>query len=391
MNFDFELNLPYTLVSGENSSDLVGEKTKNYGEKALLIMDPFFKGGPVAEKIIGSLKNAGVEVVEFYDVVPNPRNTTIDRAADLARQNQCKAVVAVGGGSTIDTAKAVALVAHYGGKCWEYTERLGEEVKRPDKPGLPLIAVTTTAGTGSEVTPYAVINNPEVREKNSISNPAIYARTVIIDPVLMLNMPRKTTALTGIDAFCHCFESYLHTGSTFWSEMLSLQGMKVFAENIRECCFNGQNLEARTKMAWANTLGGMAIAVSGCTIPHAIGQPVGAMTDAAHGATLAACYPAILRWTLPVAQDKFAITAEILDPSVKNLSEKEKAERLPEICENLFEELVGEKLTFGGFGLKEDEIDPLADLIIKCFTWNLEFHPKVPSKEEIICLIKESM
>lgn len=391
MTCEFEMNLPYTLVSGANKVDLVGQKAKELGNKALLIMDPFFKDGPVAKRVLDSLSAAGVAVEEFYDVVPNPRNTTIDRACEIARNTKCEVVIAVGGGSTIDTAKAVAFVAYHGGECWDYVERLDGDVKRPSEPGLPLIAVATTAGTGSEVTPYSVINNTSIREKCSISNPAIYAKVVILDPVLMANMPRKVTALTGIDAFSHCFESYMHTGSTLWSEMLSIQGMKLFAENIRECCFNGQNLEARTQMAWANTLGGMAIAISGCTVPHAIGQPVGAMTDAAHGATLVACYPAVLRWTIPIAEEKFAVAAEILDPSVKNLSTREKAEKLPDICEKLFEELIGEKLTLGGFGLKEEEIEPLADLIFKSYTWNLEFHPKVPNKEELINLIKASM
>lgn len=391
MKYDFELNLDVNIYSGNGKVDLIADKVKALGTKVFLVMDPFFKGSDISKRIINDITRKDINVVEFYDIVPNPRNTTIDAAAGIMRSNGCDIVVAVGGGSTIDTAKAISLVVRHGGECWEYTERSGAEVKRPKGSTPPIIAVPTTSGTGSEVTIYAVVNNKLIGSKNTIVNPIILPRIAILDPELTMFLPREITALAGIDAFSHCFESYISSHATVWSEMISIHGMKLFSENIRECCFNGVNLNARANMMWASALGGMGITIAGATVPHALGQPIGAKTDAPHGGTLAACLPAIIRWTLPCFEEKLAITAEILDPSINNLSLKDKASCLPDIMEKLFTEIIGERATFKKYGIKRNEISAIADLVIESFSFDLNKHPKIPNRDDLIYLIQESM
>lgn len=385
---DYSVTLPTKLFYGAGSINSVGEKVASYGKKVFLMVDPFLRGGVLASKIISSIKEKGVEVIEFYDIVPNPRNTTIDGAIETVKQEKCDVIAAVGGGSAIDSAKAVALVAVHGGKCWEYTERLGENVKRPNTKGLPLIVVPTTSGTGTEATPFAVINNPELHLKCTIVNHVTYPDIAIVDPEILVSKPPKLTALTAIDTFAHAFEAYISIHATPWVEMVALESIRLFAENIRECYKNGSNIEARAKMAFSCSLGGIAIANAGVTIPHALGQPLSALTDAPHGGTIAACINQVIEWTLPVCEDKFGKIAEIFDPSLCNLSAPEKARKLPEILRALFAE-INVTDTFGSYGLKEDQIGKFADIVFTSFNQDLLCHPKkIQGKQDVIDIIK---
>lgn len=386
----FKVNFPVEVFFGDGEIDRVGEITKRYGKKAFIVLDPFLKGSNIEEKVEKELIESGVEFDSFYDVVPNPTVELIDKGAEIVRNGNYNIVIAIGGGSSIDTGKGIALLATNEGSCWDYTERLGATVVRPNASGLPLIAVPTTAGTGSEATPYAVINNPELHQKCTIVNPLVFPTVSIVDPALMVSMPPMLTALTGIDAFSHAFESYINVNAHPFSEMIALKSMKYFAQNIREAVKNGSNIEARQNMALACTLGGMAIAHAGTTLPHALGQPLSGLTNAPHGGTIAACLPEVVEWTLPVAIEKFAVVAEILDPSLKSESIEQKASKLPLVMENLFSE-IGADVTFGGYGLKEDQVEILADTVYTSFQLDLKGHPKVANKEDIIHLIRKCM
>jgi alcohol dehydrogenase class IV len=385
-----KVNFPVEVFFGEGEINRVGEIAKRYGKKAFIVMDPFLKGSTIEEKVGRKLTESGVEFDSFYDVVPNPTVELIDKGADMVHNGDYNMVIAIGGGSSLDTGKGIALLATNEGSCWDYTERLGADIVRPKVTGLPLIAVPTTAGTGSEATPYAVINNPKIHQKCTIVNPLVFPTVSIVDPALMVSMPPMLTALTGIDAFSHAFESYINVNAHPFSEMIALESMKYFAQNIREAVKNGSNIEARQNMALACTLGGMAIAHAGTTLPHALGQPLSGLTNAPHGGTIAACLPEVVEWTLPVAIEKFAVVAEILDPSLKSESIEQKASKLPLVMENLFSE-IGADVTFGGYGLKEDQVEILADTVYTSFQLDLKGHPKVANKEDIINLIRKCM
>jgi alcohol dehydrogenase class IV len=251
-----------------------------------------------------------------------------------------------------------------------------------------LLVVPTTSGTGTEATPFAVINNPELGLKCAIVNPFIYPDVALIDPQILVSKPPKLTALTAIDTFCHALEAYISIHCTPWVEMVALESIRLFAANALQCVKHGDDLEARARMAFASTLGGMAIASAGVTVSHALGQPLGAMTDAPHGGTVAASTPYVIGWTLPECADKFARVAGILDPSTLGLSEIERAECLPDILKKLFSQL-GVTDTFRSYGLHPEQIDDFAQTVWTSFNQDLACHPKqINSKEEVADIVR---
>lgn len=228
----FTFQFPTQLHIGEGIRRQLGQIAAPYGKKAFIALDPFLKGTQTEKELIEDLSQYGISTVVFSDIVPNPRHTSIDEGAEQCRQEGCELVIAIGGGSAIDTAKAIALTAKWGGKCWDYTERQGENVRRPQGPGLPLIAIPTTAGTGTEATQFAVINNPEQVRKCTIITPYLYPKIAMIDPELMQTIPPQLTALTGIDTFAHAFEAYICKGHNSFSDALALHAMELFARSI---------------------------------------------------------------------------------------------------------------------------------------------------------------
>lgn len=387
----FNFYFPTEVHVGNGRRKELGKIVADYGKKALAVIDPFLKNSAICQEILDDLESNGVEWVTFFDIVPNPRKNTIDHGISICRQEECDVVVTVGGGSTIDTAKAIALAAVYGGSCWDYTERQGEEVKRPENPGLPLIAVPTTAGTGTETTQAAVINNPEQVRKCSIVNPSVYPKISIIDPVLMRTIPPELTALTGIDTFAHAFEAYICKGQNDFSDALALHAISLFSKSIRRAVKDGDDMEARQMMAMSCSLAGAAFSNAGVCLPHAMGQPLSAFTDAPHGGTLAACIPQIIEWTIPAAQDRLAKVAEVMDmDAVYGKSEEEKAKYLPVLMKELYEDL-DVHVTFSGYGLKKEDADAFVDLCFVAFQQDIDNHPKEVTRQDVYDLLMKCM
>ncbi|MCD8355945.1 MAG: iron-containing alcohol dehydrogenase [Clostridia bacterium] len=388
---NFQFHFPTQLRIGEGERKQLGKIAAEYGKKAFLAFDPFLNGSTVQKEMLEDLSQNGVAYEIFSDIVPNPRNTSIDQGAELCRNTGCELVIAVGGGSAIDTAKAIALTAALGGSCWDYTERQGEYVKRPDRPGLPLIAIPTTAGTGTEATQFAVINNPEQVRKCTIITPLIYPCVSLIDPELMQSIPGQLTALTGIDTFAHAFEAYICKGHNEFSDALALHAMELFAKSIRTAVHDGSNLEARGMMAMSCTLAGAAFSHAGVCLPHAMGQPLSAFTDAPHGGTLAACIPQVIEWTIPYAEERLARVAEILDAdAVAGKTQAEKAAALPEIIGQLYDDL-NVHVSFSGYGLKEDDLDAFVDLCFTAYKQDMDQHPKPVTRQDVYDLVRKCM
>lgn len=389
---EFNFYCPTQIMAGAGRvKELAQIVLERGGSKVFLVVDPFLRNSEAEKKVIKDLEDHKIQHVEFYEIVSNPRNTSIDKGAQICIQENCDFIVAIGGGSGIDSAKAISLVAKFGGECWEYTERQGEDVKRPTGSGLPLVVCPTTAGTGTEATLVAVINNPEQTRKCAIINPAIYPTVSIIDAELMLSVPKELTALTGIDTFAHAFEAFICTGANELTDALAIHAMKLFSESIRDVVNDGNNIEARSKMAMSCCIAGAAFSNAGVCLPHAMGQPLSAFTDAPHGGTLAACLPQIIKWTIPSAQKKFAIVADIMDAKgVSGLGEKEKAEKLPGLFEKLYQDL-DVHVSFSGYGLKESDLEEFVDLCFTGFKQDIDHHPKKVNREDIKDIVKMCM
>lgn len=377
---------PTEIICGSGTLNKIKDITSSYGKNCLLVEDPFFKGSKLEKEIVSLLSDK--EVTIYSDVTPNPRTNDIDNGAKAAHIDF---IVAIGGGSAIDTAKAINVVYTNGGSSWDYTKGLNRVMKEIKKPLLPLIAIPTTAGTGTETTRYSVITNSQTHEKATIKSDLIFPIKSIVDPDLMLSVPRKTTALTGIDAFAHCFEAYIGTKANDFSDMFSLKGIELFANNIKKVCEDGNNIEARYNMALCSTLGGLSITHSATTLPHGIGQALSGIADAPHGGSIAVCMCEVIKWTLPQAKEKFAKVACIFDPSLKSKSIDEQANALPNILSSLFTEIIGSKVSMKDYGLTEDKIEDVANMALTNYNGDISRHPKVATKEDLIEIIKSAL
>jgi len=379
---------PTEIIFGAGVLEKLTEKTKNYGTNCLFVMDPFFKTSPLKEKIASLLPDK--KITYYAEVTPNPRTNDIDAGGKLCVENQIDFIVALGGGSAIDTAKAINIVATNGSSSWLYT-KVGDRKALPiTKKLLPLIAIPSTSGTGTEATRYSVITNSENHQKATIKFDEIFPTISFVDPQITASMPRKTTALTGIDAFAHNFEAYIGSKNNDFSEMFALKGIKLFAKSIRKACNEPNDLEARSDIALCSTLGGLSISHSATTLPHSIGQALSGITDAPHGGSIAVCMPEILEWTLPCAQEKMAKVACIFDASLKTKSEKEQADALPVILDNLFKEIIGQDLTMKDYGLTEDRIDDVVAMAMNNYHGDIDRHPKTASATDLRKIIEKA-
>lgn len=376
----FKCFIPMAEV-GNGIIDVIGEAAKNFGSSAMLIIDPFLDSKGLGDRIGILLKNADINMIKFTDIQPNPSCFSVDNAALIAREAKCEVILAVGGGSAIDLGKAVSILSINPGNSWEYTERSDHEIRRPAKT-LPLIAVPTTSGTGSETTPFAVLNNTAIREKSTIVSDMIYAKKVLVDPEQMITMPRRLTASTGFDAFAHCLEAYISLASTPFSKMVAREGMRIITEYLPQAVANGKNLNAREKMAWGSLLGGTAIATIGVALPHSLGQPVGGYCNAPHGESVAACIVEVLKMSYLANPKVFAEITDILEPSYYTKSIKQRAAVCPEVIQSFIDD-IGLRVRFRDFGLTEADIDKVTNIAMTGYYFDIQCHPLAVTELEI--------
>jgi alcohol dehydrogenase class IV len=386
---ELKCNLPVNVIFGVGKMKLLGDLVKNFGRRAFLVIDPYLEQTGMADEIASMLKKAKVETAKFADIKPNPVCWDVDKGAELAKQHRCNVVVGVGGGSALDTAKAIAVIAKNPGKSWDYVERSDQKVLRP-KEVLPIIAIPTTAGTGSEVTLYSVLNNPNVKEKSTIFSDLIFPKVALVDPDLMVSMPPRLTALTGIDALSHSVESFINIHANAYSKMIAKESIKWVARYLPEAVANGKNMEARSRMAWASTLGGIAIAHVGTVLPHAVGQPVSGLVNAPHGGSIASCLAKILQFSFTSNFERFAELAEAFDESVKTLPLRDRAEKSGELAQRLFRD-VGCEVRFSDFGMQEKDIDKATHVAMSAYFIDMGNHPRQVTAEDLKKLYKECL
>jgi alcohol dehydrogenase class IV len=359
----------------------LGHHVTEYGKRAFLTIDPFLDSKGFSQRIQTLLGKVGISVTTYTDIQPNPDCRKVDEAGRLADASDADMVIAVGGGSALDFGKGVAIIAKNTGKSWDYTERSDHEIKRPQS-SLPIIAIPTTAGTGSEATPFAVLNNPEIKEKSTIVSNRVFPSLAIIDPELMVSLPARLTASTGFDAFSHALESYISLRAMPFSKMVAKEAMRMISRYLPEAVANGNNIEAREKMAWSSCLAGAAIAHIGVTLPHALGQPVGGLCNAPHGESVAACTVDILEKSYLADIERFAEIAELIDPSVSPLSSRQKAERSVLLVSQLLRD-INLSVRFSDFGMTEADIEKVTNIALTSYYFDICCHPKTFTKEEI--------
>ena len=298
---NFETHVPVKVVFGLKKIDSVGEYVKEYGKKALIVTTgPFFNENGLVDRICSGLEKEGIASECYSDVSPNPHSDEAAAGAKFANDTACDVIIGVGGGSAIDAAKCIAVAAAQEGDIWPYW--MGE---KPIYAALPIVAVTTTSGTGSHITQYSVITNTQTGEKPGAGSPLLFPKVAIVDPELMLSLPKKMTAATGFDVVEHAIEAYTSNNANPISDMYCEKSLKLAGKYLKRVVLDGDDIEARQMMALADTLSGFSISIAVITLCHAMGHAVGGVCGTVHGETLAAMAPSAIRHSMNHRPDKY--------------------------------------------------------------------------------------
>lgn len=288
------------------------------GKKALLLISngKSTKENGSLDRTKFELDLAGVKYVVFDKIEPNPLKPTVERGGKFARDNSCDFIVALGGGSVMDASKAIATMATNKGDLWDYVVGGTGKGKPIENTPLPIVAITTTAGTGSEVDEYGVITNPETHEKIGFGgDKALFPKIAIVDPELMLTVPPKYTAYQGFDALFHSTETYISNIASYMSDMVASTAIKAVAGYLPRAVANGKDIEARSKVAFGNTMSGYSMVVGSCTSEHSLEHAMSAYhQELPHGAGLIMISKAYYQFFIDkhVCDDRFVDMAKML-------------------------------------------------------------------------------
>lgn len=302
-------NAPNPILFGSGSVKAIGQKLKGFGcTKVMVVTDPGINSTGIPAKICDYIKEAGLGVVLFADVQADPPEWSVEAAAKIATDEGVDGVVGLGGGSSMDTAKGVKLLLKNPPPLKQYFGRTGVVTK----PSVPLIVVPTTAGTGSECTPGGTITNTELGIKTNIAGVGCQVSLGIVDPELTVGLPKSVTVSTGLDALCHCFESYTSAMANSLSTVLGREGIRLVGKYIVTAAEDPTNMEAREGMMFAATLGGMAMSGPFCHLCHDIGRSLGAKFHVPHGHGCAMTLPQVLQVIAPVKTEQVIYITECL-------------------------------------------------------------------------------
>ncbi len=356
------IRAPRQLIFGSGQRAALGRIAAGLGKRALVITDERLAGDPDFRAMIDDLRASGLEVRIDSSTQPDvPVETTL-QSAEAARDFNADLVIGVGGGSCLDMAKCVAVLLRHGGRPQDY---YGEYMV--PGPVVPLIAVPTTAGTGSEATPVAVLSDSERSLKVGISSPHLIPTVSICDPDLTLTCPTGLTAIAGADALTHAIEAFtairreavpglaqdrVFVGKNAMSDHFALRAIRLLWQGLEAACTDGSNAEARAQVMMGATLAGLAFGVAGTAAAHAIQYPVGALTHTAHGAGVACLMPYVMQWNAPMIAAELEEMAAVMDLA-------DAAEVIPAIAA-LFAR-IGIPPTLAALGLDEARLDWVAE------------------------------
>ncbi|KPI56164.1 alcohol dehydrogenase [Clostridioides difficile] len=368
MNFNY--NLPVNILFGRGRINDVGKEVSKYGKKVLIVTGKnSTKKTGLLDKTIDLLKDSKIEYEVFDKVEQNPLITTIYSGVEIIKATGCDCVLGLGGGSIMDAAKSIAFSYKNPGDLNEYIFgiRQGEEA-------LPIILVPTTSGTGSEGNCFAVLTNSETKDKKSIKKNSMYAKASIIDPELMVTMPKHIIASVGFDALAHNMEAYLSNGRNSLADIQAIYGIELISKNLVRVYNNVDDLEAWEKITLASTIGGMTIGTAGTALPHGMEHPVSGLRDVMHGKGLAALTPSIVESSWNSDIERFGNISRILGGTC--------AEDCSDAIRNFLKKIdLDIKLT--DLGVEKSDIDWLTDNCMKISAANIKRHPKTFNKEQI--------
>ncbi|MGA9290026.1 MAG: iron-containing alcohol dehydrogenase [Anaerobacillus sp.] len=313
---------PQTILYGRKSFEQIGVEAALRGQKALIVSDQVMSGLGYVGKCQEYLERNGVEFEQYTGVESEPTDDYVAEALVLFQNTGCDLVISLGGGSCIDTAKAIAVLATNGGYIGDYRADRTLAEKDP----IPHLAIPTTAGTGSEATDVTVITNTTTDVKMMIKQPAFMPAVAIVDPLLSASSPKHVTAATGIDALSHAVEAYLSKRAHPMTNTMALSAMKLIVENIESAYKDGDNLDAREAMSLGALQAGIAFTNASVCLVHGMSRPIGALFHVPHGYSNAMLLPAVLEYSKDSCTDRLADLGRIFQQDRSALSNDEAAD-----------------------------------------------------------------
>ena len=355
----FEFGVPTRIFSGVGASSQVNDLFKTLGaHKVLVITDPGIFDAGVTKSVTDGFANSTTFAV-FKDVEPNPSVETIEKATIFCREQACDVLLAVGGGSAIDTAKSVALLMTNPAPITKY-EGFNMFSNQP----LPLIVIPTTAGTGSEVTRGQVLTDKKRRFKFGIGGIGLAPRYAILDPLVLASLPLAVAATTGMDALTHAIEAFVSRRASLFTDALALKAIELIGQNIRRFAYNPSSIEPAMAMQTGCTLAAVAFTYARVGNTHAMAHPLGGHYDLPHGLANAILLPYVMEFNFPTNLEKFRLIAQALGGNIGNLTSREAALRSVYAIKDLLFDL-GISPTLKNTAAKEEGIRPMAEDAIK--------------------------
>lgn len=394
----FDFPIIYTnpipkIALGWGAHETIADECKEAGIKKALIVTSGLKGTGIIDEVKGILNQGGIAHDIYDKITSNPKDWQVMEAYRAFVDGQCDGVVAVGGGSSIDTGKGLRVVAANGGQ--EVTNFIAlidppwmETLAKLNPCTIPQISVATTAGTGAEVTSWAALSDTKTRTKVLVGAPNIRSTVAIVDPLIVRMMPREIAAWTGFDAMAHGFEAFVTKVTGPYSHGILLRAIELIYKNLRNFVYNRMDYYACERMCWASTMGGIGIGFgAGAGIVHGLGHQISALTDVHHGRINGVLTLAGERYNQPSALDKFAAMTQAMGIDTRNMTAWEASECWFEEMEQLLEDLeIQPGMLTEQFGIEEKDLDHIINIYRNDFC--SEGNPREFNAEEVTDLLK---
>lgn len=383
---NFEFRTPQRILYGLGCYKKIAELIKEMNAENILLVT----GKKVIEmnymkEIINSIKNMNINIEIFNEIPKEPEMNFVYNGLKIYEENDCELILAIGGGSIIDTAKGIALLATNDGSLRNY-----EGLEKIPKPQAPLIAVPTTAGTGSEVTKFTVITDTERKRKMLIGSVNIIPKIAIVDPLLTISMSQDITMSTGMDALTHAIEAYISIKAQPITDLLVIEAIKLISKYLRRAWANGEDIEARDKVMLGSLLAGLAFSNSSVALVHGMARPLGAYFNIPHGLSNAILLPHVMEFTYISNPEKFMNIALFMNEKIERLSLIEAAKLSVEAVKKICKDIKVPSLK--DIGIKEEELNKFAQKMAEeaIASGSPANNPRKASIEEIIEIYKKA-
>ena len=382
----YEFLEPSTIIYGENSLEKATDKIRQLGRKALVVSDKVMTEIGNVKKVTDILEKQKIKSILYNEVNTEPEDNFVRRGAEIYKNNSCDFLIALGGGSPIDTAKAIGAIVTNSGEIADY---MG--IGKITEVLPPLVAIPTTAGTGSEVTRFTIISDTTNNVKMLIGSEYLIPRIAIVDPMFTITMPANTTAATGIDALTHAIEAYTSVKHQPLSDIMALSAIKRIARYLPRSWSNSSDIEARSEMMLAAMEAGIAFNNSSVTIVHGMSRPIGALFHVPHGISNAVLLATCMKFAIMGTPERFADVSKAMGVNTSGLSALDAAKKgvlaVQELCDDV------EIPTITGLGIDADEFMAKADKMASdaLASGSPNNTVRKPTKEQIIDLYKNSL